>query len=245
LQQRPRSPANCPKRSGSRPRTADAGRRCTIRRGAPLLPCAAMAAPASLPVLPRFRGLLSRPIGRRPDLRLPDFGWSSSGRCVTPRRASATGHQGSIRCLSYLPRRFPNLPPRVLGHSLGGQWSLSMTMSPHRSAVAVASGPGYWLDHPAHAAALLHSGGCWVRSPRGPRATCRACNRAWRGPSGRRLLEWRKLCLKRDLHRANGAARTPASIEDARFKLTLVPIADDIPYRATCAQAAAFIRMRK
>jgi predicted alpha/beta hydrolase len=161
-----------------------------------------------------------------------DFGWSlrqplqHSTACI-----SDWGIKDQSAALSYLLRRFPNLPPRVLGHSLGGQW-LAFHDDVHRiaRAVAVASGPGYWLDHP------------WPMLPRvlafwwllGPLATGAAGYLPGRAiglgadlPAGV-YWEWRRLCLMRGLHRSGWGSTYPhPRIEDARFKLTLVPIVDD------------------
>ncbi len=162
-----------------------------------------------------------------------DFGWSSSGPLSRSKaRFSDWGIKDQSAALTCLVHRFPGLPPRVLGHSLGGQW-LAFHEDVHRIArvVAVASGPAHWLEHP------------WPMLPRvaafwwllGPLATAAAGYMPGRAvglgadlPAGV-YWEWRRLCLSRDYHRSDWGGTYPQPrIEDARFKLTLVPIADDM-----------------
>ena len=119
----------------------------------------------------------------------------------------------------------------MIGHSLGGQW-LAFHDDVHRidRAVAVASGPGYWLDHPWPMwlrAAMFW----WLAGPIAARAAGympgRALGLGADIPAGV-YWEWRRLCLTPAYHRTGwGSAYPQPRLEEARFKLTIVPIADD------------------
>jgi predicted alpha/beta hydrolase len=161
-----------------------------------------------------------------------DFGWSlQRSLAESDARLSDWAITDQSAGLSFIIRRFPNLPPRVVGHSLGGQWlAFHDDVGRIDRVAAVASGPGYWRDHP------------WSMQPRviafwwllGPLAT-----RAAGYLPGQALglgadipaevyWEWRKLCLRPDFHRSEWGRDYPQPrLDEARFRLTLVPIADD------------------
>jgi predicted alpha/beta hydrolase len=161
-----------------------------------------------------------------------DFGWSLDRPLAGSDARSDWGIKDQSAALTCLGGRFPELPLRVLGHSLGGQWlAFHEDVSRVDRVVAVASGPGFWLDHP------------WPMLPKvmafwwlaGPLA-------AWlTGYMPGRLLglgadlpggvywEWRKLCLRPYYHRSEwGRSYPQPRLAEARFKLTIVPIADDV-----------------
>jgi predicted alpha/beta hydrolase len=151
------------------------------------------------------------------------------------RRSTASLADWAIRdqsaALACLTQRFPALPPRVLGHSLGGQW-LAFHRNVHRigRVVAVASGPGYWLDHPRPM--LPRVAAFWWAGPLAVRAAGympgRVLGLGADLPAGV-YWEWRKLCLRRSYHRSEWGRAYPAPrLEEARFKLRLVSIADDM-----------------
>jgi predicted alpha/beta hydrolase len=162
-----------------------------------------------------------------------DFGWSlHRPLSESDARLRDWAITDQSAALSYLIKRFPNLPPRVVGHSLGGQWlAFHDEVGRIDRVVAVASGPGYWRDHP------------WSMQPSivafwwlvGPLATRAA------GYLPGRILglgadmpadvywEWRKLCLRPDFHRSEWGRDYPQPrLNEARFHLTLAPIADDV-----------------
>jgi predicted alpha/beta hydrolase len=162
-----------------------------------------------------------------------DFGWSLARPLAqSDARLSDWGIADQSAALGFLTGRFPTMPAHVIGHSLGGQW-LAFHDDVGRIArvAAVASGPGYWRDHP------------WPMQPQvfafwwmiGPAATRFAGYMPGRAiglgadiPAGV-YWEWRQLCFEPYLHRAGwGRAYPQPRLEEARFKLTLVPIADDI-----------------
>ncbi len=79
-----------------------------------------------------------------------DFGWSLNRPLAkSDATLSDWGITDQSAALNYLLDRFPDLPVRVLGHSLGGQ-GLAFHESVARvdRVAAVASGPGYWREHP-------------------------------------------------------------------------------------------------
>ena len=161
-----------------------------------------------------------------------DFGWSQRRPL---RHSDATMSDWGIvdqsAALSFLFARYPDLPLRVVGHSLGGQW-----LAFHRHvgrvdrAVAVASGLGYWRHHPLGTLPRV-AVFWWLLGPLAAKLA---------GYMPGRLLglgadlpsqvywEWRRLCLKRDGHRDQwGKAYPHPKLDEARFTLTLVPIDDD------------------
>ncbi len=162
-----------------------------------------------------------------------DFGWSLDRPLShSDARLSDWGIKDQSAALSLLRNRFPELPPRVLAHSLGGQWlAFHDDVAFIDRVVAVGSGPGFWLDHPWPMLPKVVAF-WWLAGPLAAKFT---------GYMPGSLLglgtdipggvywEWRKLCLKRDYHMSEwGRAYPQPRIEDARFKLTIVPIVDDI-----------------
>lgn len=161
-----------------------------------------------------------------------DFGWSLDRPLAhSEARLSDWGIKDQSAALSYLRSRFPDLPPRVLGHSLGGQWlAFHDDVAFVDRAVAIGSGPGFWLDHP------------WPMLPKvvlfwwlaGPIAAALAGFLPGRLlgfgadiPSGV-YWEWRHLCMKQLFHMSEwGRAYPRPCTDNARFKLTMIPIADD------------------
>ena len=161
-----------------------------------------------------------------------DFGWS---RTRPLSRSDACLSHWGIRdqgaALAWMLERFNELPVRVLGHSLGGQW-LAFHEGIERvdKVVAVGSGPGWWLDHPRSMLPLVTL--FWWLA--GPVATvlCRHTPGKALGlgadiPAGV-YWEWRRLCLRRDYHRTGWGRDYPQpNLDAAGFSLTIVPIADD------------------
>ncbi|WP_342360415.1 alpha/beta hydrolase family protein [Terrarubrum flagellatum] len=162
-----------------------------------------------------------------------DFGWSLAGPLAkSSARISDWAIADQSAALSWLVSRFPDLPPRVVGHSLGGQWlAFHDEVARIDRVAAVASGPAFWLEHP------------WSYMPQviafwwllGPVAT------RFAGYMPGRLLglgadipanvywEWRRLCLTRGYHRAEwGRAYPTPKLDAALFDLTIVPIVDDV-----------------
>jgi predicted alpha/beta hydrolase len=162
-----------------------------------------------------------------------DFGWSLDRPLV---RSEARLRDWAITdqsaALSFAVGRFPRLRPRILGHSLGGQWlAFHEEVGRIERAAAVASGPAYWRDHP------------WPMWPQvlafwwllGPAAA-----RLAGYLPGRRLglgadipagiyWEWRALCLRPGYHRPEwGRAYPQPALDAARFDLTIIPVADDM-----------------
>jgi predicted alpha/beta hydrolase len=162
-----------------------------------------------------------------------DFGWSldrplaQSNACL-----SDWGIRDQSAALSFLRERFPALPLRVLGHSLGGQWLAFHDDVAHVDrVVAVGSGPGFWRDHPYPMLPTVVAF-WWLVGPLATRLAGympgRLLGLGADIPAGA-YWEWRRLCLQRDLHRSEWGRGYPhPRLETARFKLTLVPIADDM-----------------
>ncbi len=161
-----------------------------------------------------------------------DFGWSLNRPLVQSDAClSDWAITDQSAALSFLTGLFPAIPPRVIGHSLGGQWlAFHEKASCIDRAVAVASGPGYWRDHPwpmlARAAAFW-----WIFGPAAARLAGympgRALGLGADLPAGV-YWEWRRLCLKPGYHRSEwGRAYPQPRLEEAKFQLTIVPIADD------------------
>ncbi len=162
-----------------------------------------------------------------------DFGWSLNATVAgSDARLSDWAIIDQVAALAFLSDRFPDLPPRIIGHSLGGQWlAFHEGISRVDRVAAVASGPGFWLDHPwpmrLRAAAFW-----WLLGPAAAGLAGylpgRALGLGADLPAGV-YWEWRKLCLRRGFHREEwGRAYPQPSLEAARFKLTLIPIADDM-----------------
>jgi predicted alpha/beta hydrolase len=162
-----------------------------------------------------------------------DFGWSST---AAPSASGASlcdwGIKDQSAALSFLAARYPDLSLSVIGHSLGGQWlAFHKDVARIARVAAVASGPGYWLDHPwpMLARAILF---WWLVGPAAAAASgYLPGKRIGLGadiPAGV-YWEWRRLCLRRDYHRRGWGVDYPQpALAEARFHLALVPIADDI-----------------
>jgi predicted alpha/beta hydrolase len=162
-----------------------------------------------------------------------DFGWSLN-RPLAQSDASLSDWaiNDQSAALSYLASRFPDLPVRVIAHSLGGQWlAFHEGVGRIDRVAAVASGPGFWLDHPwpmrLRAAVVW-----WLLGPIAARLAGympgRALGLGADIPAGV-YWEWRRICLRRGYHRKEwGRAYPQPCLEEARFKLTLIPIADDM-----------------
>lgn len=162
-----------------------------------------------------------------------DFGWSLDRPLInSDARLSDWGIKDQSAALSFLKSRFPELPLRVLAHSLGGQWlAFHEDVAFIDRVVAVGSGPGFWLDHPWPMLPKVVAF-WWLAGPLAAKLTGHMPGRLLglgADIPGGVYWEWRKLCLKRDYHMSEwGRAYPRPRIEDARFKLTIVPIADDI-----------------
>jgi predicted alpha/beta hydrolase len=162
-----------------------------------------------------------------------DFGWSLNDNLSrSDARLSDWAIKDQSAALSFLAARFPGSPVRIIGHSLGGQWlAFHQEIGRIDRVVTVASGPGFWLDHP-WPMRLRAMTFWWLL---GPAAAGLAGYLPGRPlglgadlPAGV-YWEWRRLCLRRGFHRKDwGRAYPQPSLEAARFKLTLIPIADDM-----------------
>jgi predicted alpha/beta hydrolase len=161
-----------------------------------------------------------------------DFGWSLDGSLA---RSNTCLSDWSIKdqsaAFSFLRSRFPGLPPRVLGHSLGGLClAFHDDVAQIDRVVAVGSGPGFWLDHPwpmkAKAAVFWTLGpvAAWLAGYMPGRLFGLGADI----PSGV-YWEWRALCLRRSFGCGDWGRRYPRPrLEEARFKLTIAAIADDV-----------------
>jgi predicted alpha/beta hydrolase len=133
--------------------------------------------------------------------------------------------------LTHAIAAFPNLPIRVVGHSLGGHWlAFHDRIDRVDRVVTVASGPAHWLAHPL--SKLPEVLNLWWLA--GPAATL-----ALGYLPGRRLglgadlpagffWQWRRWCLRKGYSSSDWGARLPEpDLDKARFNLDLVAIADD------------------
>jgi predicted alpha/beta hydrolase len=161
-----------------------------------------------------------------------DFGRSGSGSLS--RSATCLSHwaiDDQSGALTYLAGRFPSVPLRVIGHSLGGQWlAFHDDIAKVDRVVAVASGPTHWRDHPQSSFARILAF-WWLL---GPLAVT-----LFGYLPGRRLgfgadipggvyWEWRHLCRQRDYHRAFWGTEYPVpGLDRAKFKLAMVAVEDD------------------
>jgi predicted alpha/beta hydrolase len=161
-----------------------------------------------------------------------DFGWSLHRPLAnSDARLRDWAITDQSAALTFLIHRFPKLPPRIVGHSLGGQWlAFHDEVGRIDRVAAVASGPGYWRDHPW---SMLPSviAFWWLLGPLATRTIGyvpgRALGLGADIPAGV-YWEWRTLCLHPDFHRSEWGRNYPKPrLDEARFRLTLIPIADD------------------
>jgi predicted alpha/beta hydrolase len=121
---------------------------------------------------------------------------------------------------------------RVIAHSLGGQWlAFHEEVGRIDRVTAVASGPGYWLDHP-WPMLLRATVFWWMLGPLAARLAGympgRALGLGFDIPAGV-YWEWRRLCLSPGYHRSEwGRIYPQPRLEEARFELTIIPIAGDM-----------------
>ena len=159
--------------------------------------------------------------------------------------ASATGHPRSSRAcmsdwgiadqgaaLNEMLQRFPDIPLRVIGHSMGAHW-LAFHGSIDRvdRVVAVASGPAFWLDHPWPFMPAV----VWFWWLGGPLAVRLAGYMPGRitglGPDlpAGVYRQWRRWCLTRDFARGDWGTSLPAPrLDQARFALATIGMSDDV-----------------
>ena len=146
-------------------------------------------------------------------------------------RMSDWGLLDQDAALSHAVAAFPNLPIRVVGHSLGGHWlAFHDRIDRVDRVVTVASGPAHWLAHPLSKLPRVLS--LWWLA--GPAATL-----ALGYLPGRRLglgadlpagvfWQWRRWCLRQGYSSSDWGARLPEpDLDKARFDLDLIAIADD------------------
>jgi predicted alpha/beta hydrolase len=161
-----------------------------------------------------------------------DFG-GSARRPV--REATANMSDWGIRdqeaALAYILECFGHLPVRIVGHSLGAQWlAFHKDIGRVDRVVAVASGPNYWLDQPlSYLPAVV-----WFWWLAGPLTTkVIGYLPGWLG-FGADLpkdvyWQWRRWCLSREFSRPEWGMSLPSpKLNEARFHLTLLPVADDV-----------------
>jgi predicted alpha/beta hydrolase len=161
-----------------------------------------------------------------------DFG-ESNGVLVRQSKArmSDWGIIDQEAALGFLVKRFAHLPPRVIGHSLGAQWlAFHKDIGKVDRVVAVAAGPNYWLDQPlSYMPSVI-----WFWWLAGPVVTKAAGYLpGWLGlgadlPRGV-YWQWRRWCLSPRFSQPEWGVSLPApQLEEARFHLTLLPVADDV-----------------
>ncbi len=126
---------------------------------------------------------------------------------------------------------YPDLPLRVIGHSLGGHWlAFHEDIDRVDRVVAVASGPAHWLTHPLARMPAVAS--LWWLL--GPAATFalgytpgRALGLGADLPAGV-FWQWRRWCLTEGYSQKDWGVRLPKPrLDKARFDLHLVGVADD------------------
>ena len=161
-----------------------------------------------------------------------DFAASSVAH---PRLSKATmsdwGLSDQGAALAELSRRFPDVPLRVIGHSLGALWlAFHEDIGRVDRVVAVASGPAYWLNHPlSYMPAVVWF--WWLGGPPVVGLTGYMPGRLGLGPDlpAGVYWQWRRWCLARAFHRGDWGKSLPMpKLEAARFQLTCVALADDV-----------------
>jgi predicted alpha/beta hydrolase len=160
-----------------------------------------------------------------------DFAASARGHIKDSKATmSAWGILDQQAALSALIARFPDVPIRVIGHSLGGLWlSFHDDIGKVDRVLAVASGPAYWLSHPLSEMARV----IWFWWLGGPVAVAAlGYLPRWIGlgaelPAGV-YWQWRRWCLNRNFAAgAFGSSLPWPRPENARFELTTVSLTDD------------------
>lgn len=161
-----------------------------------------------------------------------DFGWSKA----RPLRDSDAdfvdwGLRDQSAALAHLAALYPDLPLRVVGHSLGGQWlAFHRDIGRVDKVAAVTSGPVFWRDHPMRYMPTVIAF-WWLI---GPAATAamgylpgRAIGLGADVPAGV-YWWWRRFCLTPGYHRSEWGKSLPTpDLDAARFDLTIFPVADD------------------
>jgi predicted alpha/beta hydrolase len=173
-----------------------------------------------------------------------DFGWSDA---VHPRQSRASmsdwGLLDQSGALDFALDRFPDRPVRVLGHSLGGMWmAFHARIAEVDRAVAVASGPAYWLHHPLRYMPAVVAF-WWLI---GPVATATMGylpgKRIGLGADLPKAVywQWRRWCLSPRFARIDLGKTLPMpDVEAARFDLTLIAAADDLTIPPAMARQLA------
>jgi predicted alpha/beta hydrolase len=161
-----------------------------------------------------------------------DFGWSQQRPL---RESDATFSDWGLRdqsaALSFLARRYADLPMRIVGHSLGAQWlAFHDDVARIDRVAAVASGPAFWRHHPlSYMPAVIAF--WWLIGPAATKALGylpgRAIGLGADLPAGV-YWEWRKVCVTPGFHQPEWGHSLPTPrLDAARFDLTLLPAADD------------------
>jgi predicted alpha/beta hydrolase len=162
-----------------------------------------------------------------------DFG-ASAKRSMreSDARMSDWGILDQGAALSFLVTRYPHLPVRVIGHSVGAQFlAFHDNIDKVDRVAAVCAGPAYWLDHPrSYMPTILMF--WWLVGP--------VVTRVMGYMPGKKLglgsnipagvyWQWRRWCLTRQFSRVDWGGNIPSpDLSKARFNLTLLPVADDV-----------------
>ena len=164
------------------------------------------------------------------------YAYRSDGQDVASIKSSTVtmsdwGIAGQNAALNTLTTRFPDLPIRVIGHSLGG----FMTMFHDQTArverlSAICSGPAYWRRAPRHA--LLPTWLFWYVLGPVSMATLGYVSKRFLGatdhlPSSA-FRQWKRWCTNPDLHMRDWGKLLPQPDAEAfAGRLNLVALADD------------------
>jgi predicted alpha/beta hydrolase len=162
-----------------------------------------------------------------------DFASSATGH---PRASTALMSDWGIHdqgaALTWMARRWPDLPLRVIGHSLGALWlAFHADITRVDRVVGVASGPAYWRNHPlSYMPAVI-----WFWWLGGPAAVTAmgympgsALGLGPNLPAGV-YWQWRRWCMRPDFARSDWGSLLPQpDLTRARFALTSVALADDV-----------------